>query len=420
MRTRNTFATTIAILLAAATVWPSAAEALAPESKRLIRARDYIADEKWQLAIEQLRLAVDDPKESRRDEALYWLAHSQYHSGDATSAVTTISRLERDFPRSMWVKNAQSLRIDIAVRLHRRDVLWWTAMGPEPPRGKTPAPGPKFGPRPDRGDTKAPPPPTPVDGSIPPPAQPAPDSPKAVTTKSTKAWPALPPPPPAIWMPDGVSPGADAKILALGALMRLDDADKVVPILGDIALEGDFGPAVQAVFTLAQSRSPKAQEAVVHVAKTASEPVRVAAVRDLGRFGGPDISRELLSVYTTATVPVKEQIVNSLGERSEQKALFQIVQLEKDGTLRLRAITKLGQAGGVIQLSGMYKSANVDGKRSIIAGLYFARADDALIAIADAEKTAGNEELCGVAVERLRMLDTPKAKAYLLNVPKKR
>ena len=74
-----------------------------------------------------------DAKEPRRDEALYWLAHSLNQSGDQASSVETIGRLERDFPASMWVKPARSLRIEIAVRLNRNDVLWWTALPPPPP-----------------------------------------------------------------------------------------------------------------------------------------------------------------------------------------------------------------------------------------------------------------------------------------------
>ena len=67
------------------------------------------------------------------DEALYWLAHSLNQSGDQASSVETIGRLERDFPSSMWVKPARSLRIEIAVRLNRSDVLWWTALPPPAP-----------------------------------------------------------------------------------------------------------------------------------------------------------------------------------------------------------------------------------------------------------------------------------------------
>ena len=110
------------------------AEALAPESKRLGRAKDYIADEQWPRAIEELRAAVADPKEPRQDEALYWLAHSLNQSGDQASAVETIGRLERDFPSSMWVKPARSLRIEIAVRLNRSDVCGGRRCPPPAPR----------------------------------------------------------------------------------------------------------------------------------------------------------------------------------------------------------------------------------------------------------------------------------------------
>ena len=112
---------------------PGARRSRAPESKRLGRAKDYIADEQWPRAIEELRLAVADAKEPRRDEALYWLAHSLNQSGDQASSVETIGRLERDFPASMWVKPARSLRIEIAVRLNRNDVLWWTVLPPPAP-----------------------------------------------------------------------------------------------------------------------------------------------------------------------------------------------------------------------------------------------------------------------------------------------
>ena len=52
------------------------------ESKRLERAKDLIADEQWARAIDELKAAVADPKEPNKDEALYWLAHSQNQSRD--------------------------------------------------------------------------------------------------------------------------------------------------------------------------------------------------------------------------------------------------------------------------------------------------------------------------------------------------
>ena len=84
--------------------------------------------------------------------------------------------------------------------------------------------------------------------------------------------------------------GCGLRIQALGQLIKTD-AQKVIPILRNIALEpANPGAARRAVFVLAQSRNPEAQSTVVDVAKTGPEPVRVAAIRELGRFGGPEVS----------------------------------------------------------------------------------------------------------------------------------
>jgi hypothetical protein len=354
----------------------------APESKRLARAKDFIADEQWPRAIDELRAAVADAKEPRRDEALYWLAHSLNQSGDQGAAVATIGRLEREFPASIWVKPARSLRVDIAVRLNRSDVLWWTAMPPPPP----------------------------VSVKVPPPAvRVSPSLPRLPTV-------ALPPPPPKMWYSDEVAIDPDLQVQALGALLKTD-GDRVVPILKQFAIESETGPATRAVFMLAQSSLPEARATIVKIAETGPAPVRVAAVRDLGRFGGPDAPKELLSLYPTAIEPVKYQIVKVLSERAETLALARIADSENDGALRYSAITGLGQAGGRAQLARMYRSASVEGRRPIIIGLFNARADVELIRIAETEQDA---TLRQEALERLRLLGTPKAKEYLRKASKKR
>ena len=371
----------VSAIVAIAVAWAAGAWAGAPESKRLARAKDLIAAEHWMPAIVELRAAAADSKEPRRDEALYWLANSLNQSGDQASAVETISRLERDFPKSMWVRPARSLRIEIAVRLNRSDVLWWTAM----PR---PQPWPQ-----------------------------APIAPPSPDHVSRPPQPPTAPAPPAFWFADKYDPDADLRIQALAGLMK-NDAERVVPMLGQIAFESENpGPASRAVFMLAQSSSPKARETVVRVARQGPEPVRVAAVRDLGRFGGPEASRDLLDLYPTAIEPVKLQIVKSLTERAEKAPLLRIVESEKDGTLRFTAINGLGQAGGAPQLAMLYKSATVQIKRPIIVALFAARSDVELIRIAETENDA---ELKREARERLRLLATSRAKDYLQKVSEKR
>lgn len=368
----------------------AAAEPAGPESKRLVRAKDYVNDERWPQAVDELRAAMADPKETRKDEVLYWLAHSLNQLGDHASSVETISRLERDYPSSMWVKPAGALRIQIAVRLNRSDVLWYAAMPPPPP--------PPAAPKAAKGPAKV--------------------RPKPSEDPSTMLPPAKMPPPP-LWYTDTYHFDADSQILALSALMKTD-SDKAIPLLTNYAFESDQGLATRAVFVLAQSQLSKAHEVVIQVAKTGPEPVKVAAVKALGRLGGPTVSGDLLQVYDAAGEPVKFQIVRSLGERADKKALERIVQSEKDVRIRSFAIEGLGMAGAVDQLVIMYKTAPVPMRRAIVGGLFNARADAELIRICEVESNGGDPKILNEARERLRLLSTPKAKEYLQKVSEKR
>jgi hypothetical protein len=381
------------------------ARSASSDSERLGRAKDYIAEEQWVRAIAELREAARDRGEKEKDEALYWLAHSLNQAGDSAAAIATIRRLEREHPKSLWVKPAGSLRLDIAVHMQRSDVLWWMAAPPAPPPPPhapaapvvagtevPPAVTPVAPAAPVKGARLSPPPPPP--GRILPPGPPPPPM----------------PPPPAAWLPEVHRPDNGLRIQALGRLMQTD-APRVIPILKEIALAGgDPREASRAVFVLAQSGRTEARDSVMEVARQASDPVRIAAVRELGRFAGPEISRELMGVYATATAPVKLQVVTSLGERAERKALLEIAEGERDPHVRASAIVTLGQAGGGEQLGLLYQRAGREAKRPIIIGLFNARAEDELIRIADREK---DPQLRDEALLRLRLLGTPKARAYI-------
>jgi len=133
-------------------------------------------------------------------------------------------------------------------------------------------------------------------------------------------------------------------------------------------------------------------------------------VRELGRFGGPEIPAELMQVYTTANSPVKLQVVSALGERLDRGALLKIAEVETDAHVKARAFVTLGQAGGGPQLRTLYTRATRDDKRPIILGLFNARAEDDLMWIADQEK---DPELRAEILLRLRLLGTPKTREYL-------
>jgi hypothetical protein len=396
----------VALMLAFA----AAAAAAEPQSPRLDRAKDFIVDERWVRAIAELKAAADDRKERSRDEALFWLAHCHKEAGDPASALQAINRLENEFPRSRWIGPSRSLRIELAQRLNRTDVLWLTAVPPVPAVAPTPAPA----------IIEPAPPAPPHTAPLP---LPAPRNPRPVMTPKPPAvaTPA-PAPPPGLWMPKPlVDPDLELRIQAMGSLILTDSAEaaKVIPILRDIALESDSpGPARRALFALAQSRLPEARSTVVEVAKTAAEPVQIEAVRVLGRLRGPEISTTLMNVYVDAGEPVKYQIVTSFGYREETSSLLRIVQSEDNQQIRSTAIVTLGRTpGGKLHLRKMYETAAASMKRPIIAGLFNARDDEGLIQIAVRERQAALRE---EVFERLRLLGTEPARQYLLQVRERR
>ena len=218
------------------------------------------------------------------------------------------------------------------------------------------------------------------------------------------------PMPSSLWIPADWAPDMNLRIQALGSLIQTD-AVRVIPILREIALESpDAHEASRAVFVLAQSGRADARSTVVEVAKSGSELVQIAAVRELGRFGGPKAAEELLQVYTSVNLRVKYQVVNSLGERSATSALLRIAETEPDLKLQESAIVRLGQAGARDQLVRFYSRASPDLKRPIIIGLFIARAEDELIRIADHER---DEPIRLEVLTRLRLLGTEKARTYL-------
>lgn len=366
--------------------------AAVPESQRLERAKDLIAEEQWLRAIAELQAAAEDPKERDKDEALFWLAHSQKQTRQFAAALETLERLEKAHRKSRWVGPAQSLRVEIAQRLGRSDVLWFAARPPAPP-------APPAAPRPRSARAPKPPAPPPVR----PPDLPLPPSPPAVVTSTMPGAYTF-------WLSDSDAGNLDIRVQALGGLMHTE-ADKVIPLLKEIALDPENpGPARRALFVLAQSGRPEARSTVVEVARSGTEPVQIAAIRELGRLEGAGVATELMQVYFKANTAVRYQVVSALGDRAATTALLRIAQEEGDQQLRDAAVTTLGIAGGREQLTRLYGHAGNDLKRAIIAGYFNAKADDELIRVVRTER---NATLRRDALTRLQVLGTPAARAFL-------
>lgn len=392
MRVTNGCWWTGAVMGTALLLAPLAAAWAEPQSPRLERAKDLMTDERWVAAVAELTAAARDAKEASRDEALFWLAQCHKEVGDYALALDAIQRLEREFAKSRWVRPARSIKIEIAQRLNRTDILWMTAL---PPMPKPPQPAPIV-----VGETVTPTPPHP------------PRAPRRAEGQVPETAEV-----PRVWFTNGPDFDVELRIQAMGSLILSgsDNAVKVIPMLRHIALEStEPGPARRAVFALAQSPRPEARSTVVEVAKKGPEPVQIEAVRALGRWRGPEVSQELLQVYSAAGDEVKFHVVRSLGQRAETQALVHIAESEVNQHLRETALETLGGApGGILHLRSMYERVPAASRRSIIRGLFKARDDEGLIRIAARERQAAMRQEIH---ERLRLLGTPRAKQYLEQV----
>ena len=380
----------------------------APDSPRLARAKDYIADEQWSRAVAELQALVDDRKEKNRDEAMYWLAESEHETGDQASAIQTIARLEGEFPSSRWVHPARSLMVEIAQRMRRDDLLWVMAVPPPAPAAIQPAPAPA--------PIQALPAPVVV------PSRPA-AAPAAPTPRPPAVQPTRPPAPfpsgtwqtpqPAaaaqFWTPS--VPDMDLQIEALGGLID-DHPARVIPLLKDIALDRTRpSEARRAVFVLGQSSQPEAHQTILEVARRGTGPARVAAIREMGQFKGPDVSGELMQVYAVADSPlVKRQVVSSLGARADAPALMHIATTEQDMAVRDNAILALGRTGARPELRTLYVRSDSSLRPVVLSALFSAKDDEGLIQIVRTERDSALRQR---ALQQLKILATPKAEAFL-------
>jgi hypothetical protein len=412
----------VVMALALAATAATAAAEPAPDSRRLALAKDYIADEQWERAIRELKVVAADAGDANRDEALFWLAHSEHQVGNQAGALETIAQLERLFARSRWVRPARSLRVEIAQRLRRDDVLWVLAAPAAPPVPATPSvlpvpPGPPAPrtPRAPREGTPAPPALPPAAAA--PPATPLPPSAgRPRPASAPAATPSVPPPgapaavpaaPPAPFAgfsagrsrllnvpppPEGLLPVApygfdtDLQIEALVGLLDTH-GERVIPLLREIALDNkNPDEARRALFALAQSNRPEARSTVLEAATRGSHVVRLAAIRELGRFGEPAFTSTLAG----------------------------IARRESDPALRDTAIVTLGRSGARVQLRTLYTQLPTASRFVVLTALVNAKDDDELIRIATNER---DPRLRTHARQQLRLLGTAKAIKFLNENP---
>ena len=70
-----------------------------------------LREQQWTDAVEQFERAAKE-QESQADAATYWMAYAYYKANRPKEAERELRRLERKYPDSPWLKEAQALRIE--------------------------------------------------------------------------------------------------------------------------------------------------------------------------------------------------------------------------------------------------------------------------------------------------------------------
>jgi len=189
-----------------------------------------------------------------------------------------------------------------------------------------------------------------------------------------------------------------------------------VSVLNDIyaaSADVDVKRQVLRAFMMAGDR-----QRVLTAAQTEKTPeLRTEAVRQLAMMGAKD---ELWQMYQKESEPgVKQAILGSLAMSGATPRLIEIATSDRDTTLRIAAVRQLGMFGGnrngvTSTLTSLYaKEQDLQVKRAAIDALFFHGNADALVSLARGESNPG---LRRDLVQKLSMMKSPAAIDYLTEI----
>jgi len=196
----------------------------------------------------------------------------------------------------------------------------------------------------------------------------------------------------------------ELKLMALRGIMQ-SDPDQAIAVIEKI-LAGANSPKVKdrALFVLSQSRSARARDIIVGVAKGNGNPdLQLRAIRYVGLMGGPENRQILADVYKSSTdSAVKRAILRSFMTANDKERLFTASRTETDPALRAEAIRQLGVMRASTELAQLYQSeTSLELKKSILQAMFVGGEADKLIELAKNER---DPELRKTAIRNLGLM----------------
>jgi len=199
----------------------------------------------------------------------------------------------------------------------------------------------------------------------------------------------------------------EMKFLALVGLGNADP-ERAVPILERLLKSPSSSPRLKdkALFVLTQNKSPQAQQLLVSMAKSGSNPdIQLRALRYMVMAGNKNVAPDIAAIYSSShNQAIKKQAISSLMMAKAGDELYNIARTEQDPALRNEAIRNLGMLHQSDKLTQLYQSGVA--KKEIVESMFMLGEPTRLLEILRSEK---DPELRGAAIRSLGMMRSTQA-----------
>jgi HEAT repeat protein len=194
----------------------------------------------------------------------------------------------------------------------------------------------------------------------------------------------------------------ELKLLAIKGIAD-SDPERAVPLLEKLLKSPGTSPRLKdnALFVLTQTRSPQAQQLLISIAKTGSNPdLQLRALRYMAQLGNKNIAPDIAAIYNSShNQAIKRQALNSLFMAKGADELFNIAKTEQDAGLREEAIRDLGMMRQSDKLQQLYQGGVA--KKTVLESMFMLGDPTKVLEIARAEK---DPELRATAIRSLGMM----------------
>lgn len=304
----------------------------------------------------------------RADGALYWKAYAENKEGNAARAIETCATLRHNYASSRYINDCEALRIEIQ--------------------------GPAF-------HVEVPP--------VPPVPPAPPISPANADARSGQTV---------------SNPDEDLKLLALNALMQQNEA-RALPAIKQI-LDGNGSERLKerALFVLANSDSPEAQNLIRQIARgithgqpnPALQAMQINAVRMYAAIKGKQSEATLADIYQhTTDEAVKRAVLQSYLVTGSPDKLLEAARTEQNPVLTKAAVQSLGAMAAASALSQLYHDSKDMQVKSAILGSLVAAGPKGAEVLSEIAKTEKNPELRRKAIRNLGATGGPSAAPALVS-----